>query len=136
VTPGPLQLTPVDPFDLPEWLGEEDVTWSAESGLRNGYAVTGVLSGGDHDPIPCDLLAVDEAYPLPVAEQDVRHDAHQAWRLGQVHLVEAGERLVLAVPGTRFTADLVLDAVGRLAKAVGASAEHYTVRLRIGVARS
>jgi hypothetical protein len=26
--------------------------------------------------------------------------------------------------------------VGRLAKAVGASAEHYTVRLRIGVARS
>ena len=136
MTPGPLQLDPVDPFDLPEWLGEDDVTWTARSGLRSGYAVSGVLSGGVHEPIACDLLAVDEAYPLPVAEQDVRHDAHQAWRLGQVHLVTAGERLTLAVPGTGFTADLVLDAVGRLAKAVGASAEHYTVRLRIGVARS
>ena len=50
-------------------------------------------------------------------------------------LVEVGERLTLAVPGTRFSADLVLDAMARLAKAVGASADHYSVRLRIGTHR-
>jgi hypothetical protein len=65
----------------------------------------------------------------------VRHDAHQAWRYGQVLLVSVDDRLTLAVPGTRFDADLVLDAMSRLAKAVGASPEHYTVLLRIGVSK-
>ena len=128
-------MIPQDPFDLPDWLGEEDVTWAAESGLRTGYAVPGVLTGDGRDPLACDLLAVDEAYPVPVADETVRHDAHQAWRHGQVLLVAAEGRLTLAVPGTRFTADVVLDALGRLAKAVGASPEHYSVLLRIGTAR-
>ena len=122
----------LDPFDLPDWLGEEDVTWSAAAGLRTGHAVPGLLRAAGHDPLPCDLLAVDEAYPVPVAEQDIRHDAHQAWRHGQVLVLGVDDRLTLAVPGTRFTADLVLDALGRLAKAVGASADHYAVLLRIG----
>jgi hypothetical protein len=128
-------LAPIDPFDLPEWLGECDVTWTAGAGLRSGHAVPGSLTAVDHDPVPCDLLAIDEAYPVPVASDAIRHDAHQAWRHGQVLLVDAGERLTLAVPGTGFTADLVLDALARLAKAVGASADHYTVRLRIGIER-
>lgn len=126
-------LAPLDPFDLPEWLGESDVTWIAGGGLRSGHAVAGSLSAEGHDPVPCDLLAIDEAYPVPVASDAIRHDAHQAWRHGQVLLVDAGDRLTLAVPGTGFTADLVLDALARLAKAVGASADHYSVRLRIGV---
>ena len=129
------ELTALDPFELPEWLGEADVTWTAEAGLRSGYAVPGHLAGGS-DLLPCDLLAVDVAYPQPVARDAVRRDAHQAWRNGQVLLVDAADRLTLAVPGTGFTADLVLDAMGRLAKAVGASAEHYSVRLRIGVERA
>ena len=83
----------------------------------------------------CDLLAVDEAYPVPVADQDVRHDAHQAWRHGQVLLVGPDDRLTLAVPGTRFGPDLVLDALARLAKAVGAP-DRYAVLLRIGTDRS
>jgi hypothetical protein len=128
-------VTPVDPFDLPEWLGESDVTWTADAGLRTGYAVPGTLTSDGHDPVPCDLLAVDEAYPAPVAGDAVRHDAHQAWRHGQVLLVKVGERLTLAVPGTGFTADRVLDALARLALAVGASADRYTLRLRIGVER-
>jgi hypothetical protein len=128
-------ITPVDPFDLPEWLGEEDVTWSTESGLRRGYEVAGTLNGDDQESVPCDLLAVDEAYPVPVADQQVRHDAHQAWRHGQVLVVEIEGRVTLAVPGTGFTADLVIDALSRLAKAVGASPEHYSVRLRIGTSR-
>jgi hypothetical protein len=131
----PPALSDVDPFDLPEWLGEADVTWTAEAGLRSGYAVPGHLGAEGHDALPCDLLALDVAYPVPVATDSVRHDAHQAWRHGQVLLVDADGRLTLAVPGTGFTADLVLDALGRLAKAVGASEDHYSVRLRIGVER-
>jgi hypothetical protein len=129
------ELTPVDPFELPDWLGESDVTWTAEGGIRGEYAVPGLLLADGHDPMPCDLLGVDEAYPTPVAPDGVRHDAHQAWRHGQVLVVSADGRLTLAVPGTGFTADLALDALGRLAKAVGASAERYSVLLRIGVDR-
>ena len=50
----------VDPFDLPEWLGEEEVTWAADVGLRSGHRVPGQLTGDGHPPVACDLLAVDE----------------------------------------------------------------------------
>jgi hypothetical protein len=124
-------LEQVDPFDLPEWLGEGEVTWAAETGVRRGHRVTGELAGERDERLPCDLLAVDHAHPAPVADDTTRTDTHLAWRHGQVLLVEREGRLTLAVPGSGFTADLVLDAVGRLAKAVGASPDHYLVRLRI-----
>ncbi|CAI9414527.1 hypothetical protein [Nocardioides sp. T2.26MG-1] len=125
----------IDPFDLPDWLGEAEVTWAAESGVRRGHVVTGLLTSPGHEPIPCDLLAVDPAYPTAVVPEQVRHDAHQAWRYGQVLPVSRDGRLTLSVPGTGFTADLVLEAVGRLALAVGASVERYSVLLRIGAER-
>lgn len=122
----------VDPFDLPGWLGTGDVTWLALSGLRTGHHVPGTLTADGADALPCDLLAVDEAYPAPVADDGTRLRAHQGWRHGQVLLTSYDDRLTLAVPGTGFTADLVLDALGRLAKAVGASPESYAAHLRIG----
>ena len=126
-------LADLDPFDLPDWLGIEEVTWTPETGVRSGHHVTGLLSrDGSSERLPCDLLAVDEAYPVPVASDDVRKRAHQAWRHDQILLQESQDRLTLAVPGTAFTADLVLDALSRLAKAVGGSPERYTARLRIG----
>ena len=128
-----LDLEDVDPFDLPDWLGETEVTWVADEGVRVGHHVAGRLRA--EDPVrelPCDLLAVDEAYPVPVADDRARLHAHQAWRHGQILLVTTGGRLTLAVPGTSFSADLVLDALSRLAKAVGASADDYSARLRIG----
>lgn len=121
----------LDPFDLPEWLGRGDVTWTADSGLRGGHHVRGHLSGAG-TTMACDLYAADEAYPRPVADDDTRLQAHQAWHHGQVHLVSYDARLTLVVPGPGFTADLVLEAIGRLAKAVAASPEHYVVQLRIG----
>ena len=124
-------LAPADAFDLPDWLGVAEVTWTSYAGLRTGYAVRGELNADGHDPVECDLLAVDEAYPEPVAAADVRLRAHQAWRNGEVHLVHHDGHLALAVPGTSFTADRVLDAFARLARAVGASADSYTVLLRI-----
>lgn len=132
MTRAPRELASVDPFDLPDWLGVGDVTWTADAGVRGGSGVPGHLAVEGYDALPCDLLAVDEAYPAPVAADDVRRDAHQAWRHGQILLVRSGDRLTLAVPGTAFSADLVLDAVSRLARAVGASADRYSVRLRIG----
>ena len=137
-------ITDIDPFDLPDWLGTHDVVWRADVGLRTGHLVRGRLTAGDEDvteEVVCDLLAVDEAYPVPVVDDASRLRVHQAWRHGQVvvgHLASGGDasgddvRLVLAVPGTGFGPDLVLDALGRLARAVGAHAERYAALLRIG----
>ena len=132
-------LTDIDPFDLPEWLGTGDVVWRADEGLQTGHLVRGRLAADQPDQpaeasqeIVCDLLAVDEAYPEPVVDDATRLRVHQAWRHGQVVIGEHGSRMVLAVPGTRFGPELVLDALGRLARAVGARAERYAVLLRLG----
>jgi hypothetical protein len=129
-------LTDIDPFDLPEWLGTGDVVWRADAGLQTGHLVRGRLTA---DPlldasaeIVCDLLAVDEAYPAPVVDDATRLRVHQAWRHGQVVIGEHGSRMVLAVPGTRFGPELVLEALSRLARAVGARAERYAALLRLG----
>lgn len=123
-------MTPVDPFDLPEWLGTSEVTWTAVGSVRAGHHVTGVLGAGA-ESIDCDLLAVDQAYPEPVVSEDCRRDAHQAWTYGQVLLVEYGGRLTLAVPGTGFTADDVLTCLGRFAKAVGVDPTRFLAVLRL-----
>ena len=132
-------LTDIDPFDLPEWLGTGDVVWRADEGLQTGHLVRGRLAADQPDllaeasqEIVCDLLAVDEAYPAPVVDDATRLRVHQAWRHGQVVIGEHGSRMVLAVPGTRFGPELVLDALGRLARAVGARAERYAALLRLG----
>lgn len=129
----PEPMVETDPFDLPEWLGVVEVTWQPAAGLRTGHHVAGHLIAEGHDPLPCDLLGVDEAYPAPVTDDDSRARAHQAWRHGQVLTGTYAGRLTLAVPGTGFDADRVLDALARLAKAVGASADDWAARLRIGV---
>jgi hypothetical protein len=122
----------VDPFDLPEWLGECTVTWAAERSLASGDRIPGALSADGHDPLPCDLLGVDDAYPQPVATDPVRVRAHQLWQYGEVLVIRDAERVVLAVPGSRLDAETALEAVGRLAKAVGAMPGRYGVRLRVG----
>jgi hypothetical protein len=120
----------VDPFDLPEWLGTEQVTWVAQSSVHEGHRVEGALSAGQ-DSIVCDLLAVDQAFPRAVVTEEWRQAAHQAWTHGQVLLVEYDGRLTLAVPGTEFSADRVLEAIGRLAKAVGVKPSQFTATLRL-----
>ena len=119
--------------DLPAWLGEGEVHWVAESGLTGAHLVTGrVEPGSDADLAqPCDLLACDRAYPEPVLDEASRADAHQAWTLGEVLLLEYDGRLTLVVPGSAMTPELALDAVRRLARAVGASARRFAVVLRL-----
>ena len=129
-------LVEIDPFDLPDWLGTAQVVWHADGGLRDGHLVAGRLTSDGHDDVVCDLLGIDDAYPVPVTDDASRLRAHQAWRHGQVLLGEYDGRMTLAVPGTRFDAGLVLDALGRLAKAVGASPDDYAALLRIGQDKS
>ena len=129
-------LVDIDPFDLPDWLGTDQVVWHADGGLRDGHLVAGRLTSDGHDDVVCDLLGIDDAYPVPVTDDASRLRAHQAWRHGQVLLGQYDGRMTLAVPGTRFDAGLVLDALGRLAKAVGASPDHYAALLRIGQDKS
>ncbi|WP_299054987.1 hypothetical protein [uncultured Nocardioides sp.] len=167
----PGAFLPLDPFDLPEWLGTESVTWRAEQSVRDGHLVRGRLGrngagngapgprfggNGAANPVPdhrfgrngapdapdaapddepqlaLDLLAVDEAHPVIVADDETRRAAHRAWRHGQVHVVQRGDRAALACPGSAFTADRVLDAVERMARSVGADPERWEVRLLLG----
>lgn len=131
---GPTTVTAVDPFDLPEWLGTAEVTWTALSSVHDGHRVTGELAApgaGDGGLLGCDLLGADQAFPEPVLDDDWRRRAHQAWTHGQVEVVEYDGRLTLAVPGTSFSADLVLEALGRFARAVGADPSSYSASLRL-----
>ena len=123
-------VAPVDPFDLPEWLGTSEVTWTATTSVRGASRIEGTLGGGGDDLV-CDLLAADLAYPEPLLDDGWRRQAHQAWTHGQVLLVEYDGRLTLAVPGTAYSADGVLETVGRLAKAVGVRPGRFRVTLRL-----
>jgi hypothetical protein len=124
----------LDAFDLPDWLGTGPVTWHAREADRTGFHVRGALVGPDAEQ-PCDLLAVDQAFPEPVVGEGTRRLAHQAWRNGQVLLVAYDDRPALAVPGAGFGPDRIVTVVARLAKAVGARPENYVVALRLGVVR-
>ena len=125
-------VSPVDPFDLPDWVGEGPVTWCASSSLDGSHRVSGELDGGSPDRVlGCDVLACDPAYPMPVLSEAWRHDAHQAWALGEVLLLTYDERLTLVCPGTAVTAEPTLEAVRRLARAVGSKPERFIVALRL-----
>lgn len=125
------RVEPVDPFDLPDWLGTAEVSWCALTSVRGAQRVSGRLSGGGEPALPCDLLAADVAYPEPLLPDAWRRQVHQAWEYGQVQLVGYDGRLTLAVPGTAYATDTVLEAVSRLARAVGAEPDRYTVCLRL-----
>ena len=120
----------VDPFDLPDWLGTAEVTWVAHTSVRGAARIRGELTGAG-ETLCCDLLAADLAYPEPLLPDGWRRQAHQAWTHGQVLLVEYDGRLTLAVPGTAYSADGVLETVGRLAKAVGVRPTQFAVTLRL-----
>ena len=124
-------VAPVDAFDLPEWLGVEEVTWTAVTSLGSAPRVTGSLRGTSGAEIGCDVLACDLAYPQAVLEEKWRAAAHQAWQLGETQLLEYDGRLTLVVPGTAVKVEAALDAVRRLAKAVGAPSSRFTVAIRL-----
>ena len=126
----PHVVEPADPVELPDWLGTSEVTWTALSTVRGAARIEGVLTGAGEE-LACDLLAADLAYPEPQLQGTWRWQAHQAWTYGQVLLVSYDGRLTLAVPGTAYSADGVLETIGRLAKAVGVAPGRFSVTLRL-----
>ena len=124
-------LDDLDPFDLPDWLGEGAVTWAAEAGVRRGHRVPGHLRvPGRRCPATCSPWTRRTPRRSPTR----RPGPAPTWPGGtdRSSCSPTTTGVVLAVPGTGFTADLVLDALSRLAKAVGASPENYVALLRIG----
>ncbi|MGH3367438.1 MAG: hypothetical protein ACRDOY_09560 [Nocardioidaceae bacterium] len=131
----------VDPFDLPDWLAQEQVLWQpndekATASIRG--LLRPILDGqprgedGDRpDGLPLDLLAVDAAWPTPVCDEDSRRHAHECWHYGEVALLDRGGRITLGVPGIEFSADLVCEAVRRFSRAVGGDASRFLVQLRL-----
>jgi hypothetical protein len=124
------QVTELDPFDLPDWLGEGPVAWSTDQGL-GGHLVAGHLIGTSDQVLPCDLLAVDQAYPAPVLDEATRTRVHQTWRHGQVLLLTREGRATVAAPGTDWPSDLVLDALTRLARSVGSDPASWSAHLAL-----
>jgi hypothetical protein len=122
----------VDPFDLPEWLGTDDVTWSPDVGLHSGLVRGTLVAATTDDALPCDLLAADVAYPAPLVPEPIRVRVHQAWRYGEALLVTHDDRLTVTAPGIEQSADRVLEMLGRLARAVGAHPERFAARLYLG----
>jgi hypothetical protein len=119
-----------DPFDLPEWLGEEHLRWSTKES-QSGAIVAGSITGDSGTCVDLDLLCVDVAYPAAVVTERLRHDAHQAWHFGQVLLLVRDGRHALAMPTTRWDADTVCEALRRFAKAIGVPPSQLSVVLRL-----
>jgi hypothetical protein len=126
-----MKISIADAFDLPDWLGTHPVTWQAESSLLISPHVRGQLTSGRDLCQQLDLLAVDAAYPRPVCPETERAAAHQAWHYGELALLDIDGRLTAAVPGTRFEANLMCEALRRVAKAVGATASNFTVAVTL-----
>lgn len=119
----------LDPFDLPEWLGVDEVTWSPDEGLQGGLVAGTITSDASHESLPCDLMAADLAHPVPLLPERVRTQVHQAWVRDEVLLIGRDDRVTVAAPGTEPSADQVLEMLARFAKAVGARPEHFAARL-------
>lgn len=123
-----------DPFDLPDWIGAHDATWTALGSVGSARVkglLTSDLADPRDEPVSLAVLGCDVAYPAPVLVEQLRHDAHQSWVHGEVLLVCEHGRYLLPVPGTALGADLLCEALRRFARAVGAKPDRMTVALRL-----
>ena len=114
-------MTPLDAFYLPDWLGEGEVIWTSDDSTRSGSSVAGCLAGPGDQQHPCDLLAVDLAYPAPVVDDKTSTAAHQAWMHGQVLLLDRDGRAVEIPRGPKENLadrvwDLVVERLGSVSK--------------------
>ena len=121
-------LQVADPFDLPDWIGAVDCTWTTTESVGRPR-VNGTLVGTDKFALS--VIAADVAYPAAVIGERLRHDVHQTWEHGQVLLLTEGEQHILAVPGTVLDVDTLYEVVRRFARSVGAQPASFTVALQL-----
>jgi hypothetical protein len=126
-----MDITVVDAFDLPDWLGTEPVRWRADTSLEESPHVRGTVGAAGGRTHPLDVLAVDAAYPTAVCPERERTAVHQAWQFGEVALLRVGDRVAVGVPGREVDLELVCEALRRFAKSVGAPPGNYTVAITL-----
>ena len=123
-----------DPFDLPEWLGEYELTWRTDASI-GGPRCPGILSATAELCLPLLVLGADTAFPQPVVSPAVRTSVHQAWTYSQVAVLSADEptprSYALAVPSTSMDVDLVCTTLRRFAKAIGIAPSRVSVHIRL-----
>lgn len=125
------EWTVADPFDLPEWLGDQQLRWATTRGTESAALIAGRITGDAGGRFDLDLLCADVAYPAVVLTERLRHDTHQAWHFGQVLLLARDRRHALAMPTTRCDADTVCEALRRFTKAIGVPPSQLSVVLRL-----
>ena len=63
------------------------MTWSPEGGIRDRHRVAGALTAPGGDPLPVRPAGRRRRLPRAGRRRRLRHQAHQAWRHGEVLLV-------------------------------------------------
>ena len=115
-----------DPFELPDWLGRDDLIWSLDGPLT-GAQVRGTLRGSTGHELALDVICADVAYPAPVVCELVRRECHLSWHHGEVQLLQDGAGRGLGVPVVSVDADRACEALRRFARAVAVD----PVRVRV-----
>jgi hypothetical protein len=126
-----MDITVADAFDLPDWLGTDPVRWHADAPIDGAWHIRGSLGARGGRTQQLDLIAVDAAYPAPVCPDRERTAVHQAWQYGEAALLDVEGRLAVGVPGREIDLDLVVQAMRRFAKSVGAPSGNYTVAITL-----
>jgi len=119
-----------DPFELPDWLGEQELTWSLDGPLA-AAVVSGTLQGDNGQRLGLDIVCADAAYPAPVVDELVRRECHLAWHHGQVQVLENAERHAVAVPVSSLDADTACEALRRFARAIAVDSQRVRVLIRL-----
>jgi len=119
-----------EPFDLPDWLGEEDLVWSLDGSL-SAAQVCGTLRGAGEHRLGLDIVCADVAYPAPVVPEPVRRQCHLTWHHGQIQTIRNGQRHGLAVPVSSLDADTVCEALRRFARAIAVDSERVRVLISL-----
>lgn len=117
-----------DPFDLPDWLGEEELTWLLEGPL-SAAQVRGTLCGHVGHELPLHIICADVAYPAPVVSELLRRESHLAWHHGQVLVVGNARCQGLAVPVSGLDADTACEALRRFAMAIAVDPSQVRVTI-------
>jgi hypothetical protein len=127
------RLQAQDPFELPDWLGVDRVCWQSTGPTGVKSVAHGRLVSLDEERSALDLqiMAADRAFPTVVCSDADRRLVHQNWHYGEVTLLLVEQKLTLAIPGTTFSADLLCEAVSRLAQALGAERSRFYVLLNL-----
>ena len=119
-----------DPFELPEWLGREGLTWSLDGPL-SAAQVRGTVHGAGEHQLRLDIVCADVAYPAPVVPELIRRECHLSWHHGQVLVLANPVSHALGVPVSTLDADTACEALRRFAAAIAVDVARVQVLISL-----